>query len=290
MAMKFARRSAIASYGFAILITAAGAVVTIFASSVPELRPYYFFIGSAALATWFGGLRPGILSALLGCIFAIFLIPRHGIALSTFFTHYVGFVCVIAVVVGMAAQLMRVEASARRSTSQFAGIVQISDDAIMMINGEQRITLFNPAAERIFGYPAAEVLHQPLDLLLPERFRGMHSAHIKKFGESPEALRSMNRRGIIFGLRKDGEEFPAEASISKFDTDEGRVMTVRLRDISERQRLEEELRQSQKMEAVGRLAGGVAHDFNNLLGVIVGNGYLIQGDPRNAEQVKSAAD
>jgi PAS domain S-box-containing protein len=284
------RHSTFASYSFSLLVTAAAAVFTIFASPVAELRPYYFFIASAALATWSGGVLPGIVAAVLGSISAGFLVPRNGIGLSIFSIHYVGFLCVTALVVWLSAQRGSAQSSLRRSNSKFEGMVQISDDAIMMIDEQQRITLFNPAAERIFGYSAPEVLHQPLDLLLPERYRSMHATHVKGFSTSPEALRSMNRRGIIFGLRKDGEEFPAEASISKFDTDEGRVMTVRLRDISERQKLEEQLRQSQKMEAVGRLAGGVAHDFNNLLGVIVGNMYLLRANPRDTEQVKAAAD
>jgi two-component system cell cycle sensor histidine kinase/response regulator CckA len=286
----FARHSAFANYSLSLLVTAAAAVLTILVSPVAELRPYYFFVASAAVATWFGGFAPGIVAAVLGSVGAGFLVPRNRIALLTFSVHYIGFLCVTALVVALIAQRRSARSSLRGSNSKFEGMVQISDDAIMMIDEQQRITLFNPAAERIFGYTAAEVLHQPLDLLLPERYRAMHAAHVKGFNTSPEALRSMNRRGIIFGLRKGGEEFPAEASISKFDTDEGRVMTVRLRDISERQKLEEQLRQSQKMEAVGRLAGGVAHDFNNLLGVIVGNMYLLKANPRDPAEVKAAAE
>jgi len=286
----FARHSAFESYSFSILLTAAAAVLTVLASPVAELRPYYFLVGSAALATWFGGLLPGISAAVLGAISATFLVPRHGIALTTYLVHYIGFLCITALVVGLTSQRGSARSSLLRSNSKFEGMVQISDDAIMMIDEQQRITLFNPAAERIFGYSAEDVLHKPLEVLLPERFRGMHAAHVRGFSTSAEALRSMNRRGIIFGLRKDGREFPAEASISKFVTDEGLIMTVRLRDISERQKLEEQLRQSQKMEAVGRLAGGVAHDFNNLLGVIVANMYLLQSNPRDSEQVKGAAE
>ena len=281
---RFVRRSVLASYSFAVLVNIAAAGLTVMASPVPELRPYTIFIGAAALATWFGGLFPGILSALLGSLSAFHFVPAHGVA------GYAGFVCVTALVVAIAAQLSEAQSQLRNTSTQFDGMVQISDDAIMTIDEQQRVTLFNAAAERIFGYSASEVLGKPLDSLLPERYRAMHAAHVKGFGTSPEVLRSMNRRGIIWGLRKDGEEFPAEASISKFTSDDSQVMTVRLRDISERQRLEEQLRQSQKMEAVGRLAGGVAHDFNNLLGVIVGNAYLIEANSGDPGQVRSATE
>jgi signal transduction histidine kinase len=85
----------------------------------------------------------------------------------------------------------------------------------------------------------------------------------------------MAERGEIAGLRKDGTEFPVEASISKLDLGEQRIFTVTLRDVSERKRAEEHLRQAQKMEAIGQLTGGIAHDFNNLLGVILGNAELL---------------
>ena len=127
------------------------------------------------------------------------------------------------------------DSALRASQSRLAGILNIADDAIITIDAKQRITLFNQGAETIFGYSAAEVLHQPLEVLLPEGRRGRHSQHVREFGTSGDRARQMGRRSqAIFGRRKDGTEFPAEASISKLVLEEETLFTVILRDISDR--------------------------------------------------------
>ena len=138
------------------------------------------------------------------------------------------------------------EHSLRRSQALFGGIVDLSEDAIISINAEQQITLFNPAAERIFGYRADAVLGQPLAILLPERSTGVHSQHLARFLQSPDTLRPMSTRSQIFGRRSDGSEFPAEATIGKFDIDGSPILTVRMRDISERMRAQQALRDSEE--------------------------------------------
>jgi len=140
--------------------------------------------------------------------------------------------------------------SLRASQARLSGILDIADDAIISIDGFHRITLFNQGAERIFGYAADEVLNQPLDLLLPERSVNVHNQHLNEFAASAESARKMGGRREIFGLRKDGTEFPAEASISKLELDGERIFTVILRDITDRKRAEEVIRASQ-----ARLAG-----------------------------------
>ena len=126
----------------------------------------------------------------------------------------------------------------------FAEILRIADDAIICVGDAQRITLFNTGAERIFGYTATEVMGQPLTMLMPESLRAHHEAHVRAFGESGDSARMMARRGEIFGRRKDGQAFPAEASISTLSIEGGRVFTVFLRDISARKDAEAALRRA----------------------------------------------
>jgi PAS domain S-box-containing protein len=137
--------------------------------------------------------------------------------------------------------LRALEAALSDAEARFTGIISVSSDAIVSVDESQRIIFFNQGAEQVFGYKAAEVLHQPLDLLIPERFRPDHAAQLLSFGQSPIAARRMGERGQIAGLRKGGEIFPADASISKYLIGGQRIYTAVLRDVTERQRAEEAL-------------------------------------------------
>ncbi len=122
-------------------------------------------------------------------------------------------------------------------------VLEGSEDAIVFIDQLQRILSFNRGAELIFGWTAADAVGEPLDILLPERYRGAHRKHIQAFGGSIVRARSMQERTEIVGLRKSGEEFPAEASISKIRTGGALLFAAILRDVSGRRRLEAAERQ-----------------------------------------------
>lgn len=145
-----------------------------------------------------------------------------------------------------------IEEQLRASEAKFSGILEIAADAVITVDDRQRIVHFNHAAETIFGYERAEMLGQPLDLLLPDRHRHAHGSHLRTFATSPEVSRRMGERREIHGRRKDGREFPAEASISKLMTPNGWVFTAVLRDVTETRR--EELRVHTLSVAGSRLA------------------------------------
>ncbi|MBI3608266.1 MAG: PAS domain S-box protein [Nitrospirae bacterium] len=128
------------------------------------------------------------------------------------------------------------------SQASLAGILEIANDAVISIDDRHRITVFNQGAVKIFGYHANEVLGQPLNLLLPTSVAERHTRHVDDFGQAADCSRRMGSRSEIIGRRKDGTEFPAEASISKLDLNGQTVMTAILRDITERKRAEENLR------------------------------------------------
>ncbi|MBV6520431.1 MAG: Adaptive-response sensory-kinase SasA [Gemmatimonadaceae bacterium] len=132
----------------------------------------------------------------------------------------------------------RIENDLRASEHKFSGILAIAADAIVSIDENQDIVQYNEGAEQIFGWTSAETLGKPLGMLLPERLRKRHAGHVADFAHAPEVARRMGSRQTIVGRRKSGEEFAAEASISRLETATGMLFTVVLRDISERRRTE----------------------------------------------------
>ena len=178
------------------------------------------------------------------------------------------------------------ESALRENQARLAGIVNSAMDAIISVDSEQKIVLFNAAAERILGCPATEAIGQSIDRFIPQRFREQHQKHIRNFGETGVTLRSMHSFAELTALRADSEQFPIEASISQIEVAGQKLFTVILRDITERKQLEEQFRQSQKMEAIGRLAGGVAHDFNNMLTAIIGYSQLVQAQLDDASPLR----
>jgi PAS domain S-box-containing protein len=166
--------------------------------------------------------------------------------------------------------------------------VEAALESIIIMNERGDITEFNPAAERCFGLRRADVLGKRLaDVLIPERFRDAHRRGLARYletGSSP----LVGKRIEVVAQRADGSEFPAELAIAMARESHGRIFVGYLRDITERRRaeaergrLEAQLRQAQKMEAIGHLTGGIAHDFNNILTSILG--YIVLGEERQAD-------
>jgi PAS domain S-box-containing protein len=143
-------------------------------------------------------------------------------------------------------QIEKVEDELRSSEERLTRFLAVAPDAIIAVDQNHNIELFNQAAEKMFGYSGKEVIGQPLSLLLPNRFHESHAHHIKDFLVSPLEYRSMNERMRIFGQRKDGSEFPAEASISKLVGTQKITLTAIIRDISQRMSMETQLREREE--------------------------------------------
>lgn len=148
-----------------------------------------------------------------------------------------------AAALGAVAGQRRAEEQMQEENLRLEGIVQSAMDAMISVDENQKIVLFNLAAERMFQWSAGELLGRPLDRLIPERFRSTHGEHISRFAQSGITSRRMGALGRITGVRANGEEFPIEASISQVGVEGRRYFTVILRDITERGRLENELAQ-----------------------------------------------
>lgn len=118
--------------------------------------------------------------------------------------------------------------------ARLADILTNVMDAVVTVDESQNILFYNPAAERIFGWPEQAVLGKPLSLLIPSRFRAVHANHVQQFGITGETSRRMSGSALVFGIRHSGVEFPVEASISHLNTEHGKLFTVIVRDVSER--------------------------------------------------------
>ena len=164
-----------------------------------------------------------------------------------------------------------------RSEDRLRATVEAALDCIIAMDGGGRIREFNPAAESCFGYRREAVLGRPMaDLIVPPRLRHAHLRGMERYMMDGES-RMLGRRVEVTAMRADGSEFPVELAITEAEGVDGVVFIGYLRDITlqreaeeARTQLEAQLRQAQKMEAIGHLTGGVAHDFNNILTGIMG--------------------
>ncbi len=141
----------------------------------------------------------------------------------------------------------------RISLDQLAQILDITEDGVVTVDVRQDIVLFNCGAAKLFGYDPNEVVGRPLDLLLPDRFRAPHHGQVEEFARSPAPARLMGERREVFGKRKDGSEFPAEISISKFGTGVDMLFTAIVRDVTERKRFEAVQRELEHLRAQAEL-------------------------------------
>jgi len=168
-----------------------------------------------------------------------------------------------------------------------AEIVEIAADAVICMDASQRITFFNKGAETIFGWTREEIIGQRIEVLIPERYRPNHPRHVAEFGRSGVKARRMGERREIAGVRKNGEEFPAEAAISQVAEGDNVVFSVVLRDVTARKRFEQRLQflaqageklassfgSSETLNQVARLAVPTIAD-GCILENRVGNGFL----------------
>lgn len=203
-------------------------------------------------------------------------------------THHIGMVEDVS-------ERRRTEAALQESTERLQAVLNAAVDGVVLINPSGLIQSVNPSVRKLFGYEPEELVGQNVKILMPAPWREEHDGYLSRYLATGEA-RIIGIGRQVEGRRRDGSTFPLDLAVSEVRHGDEVFFLGMLRDISERVRLENEIRQAQKMEAIGRLAGGVAHDFNTLLGTIRGYSELLlnalpEDEPlhRHVEQIHRAA-
>jgi PAS domain S-box-containing protein len=188
----------------------------------------------------------------------------------------------ISQIFGGALGRMRTDEAAHVSQQRLAGIVESAVDAVIGVDADQRIVVFNAAAEKIFGCSVDEAVGSSLDRFIPGRIRAQHGANVLRFGESGSGLRAMGGIIDVTGLRANGEEFPIQASISQVRTAHGTLFTAIIRDHTEHERAERELNQSYQLNL------SILQSLKNHLAVLDSAGTIIATTPRGPEFIAAS--
>jgi PAS domain S-box-containing protein len=172
-------------------------------------------------------------------------------------------------------EMKRVQTNLAEREAHLRSILDTVPEAMVVIDEVGTITSFSAAAQRLFGFSPDEVAGRNVKMLMPSPDREAHDGYISRYLDTGER-RIIGYGRVVTGQRKDGSTFPMELAVGEALTDGKRIFTGFIRDLTSRHKIEDELRQSQKMEAIGQLTGGLAHDFNNLLTVISGNLEMLE--------------
>lgn len=165
----------------------------------------------------------------------------------------------------------------KQAEEKFRLVVEASPNGIILVDEQGQIVLVNAQTEKLFGYAREELIGQPVDILVPTRFRNAHPSHRKEFMMAPEA-RAMGAGRELFALRKDGSEFPVETGLNPIQTSDGTLVLAAVVDISARKLAETEARQTReelahvgRVALMGEIAASIAHELNQPLSGISSN-------------------
>ena len=191
-------------------------------------------------------------------------------------------------------EMRQTETALREQESRLRSIIETVPESLITIDERGIIESFSRSAEVLFGYSAEEVIGRNISLLMPEPYKSEHDSYLARYLATGEK-KIIGVGRVVRAERKDGTIFPMELSVGEAALPNGRkLFTGFVRDLTAKERMEQDLRQAQKMEAVGQLTGGIAHDFNNLLTVILGNLEMLEmhlnGDERQRTLLREAQE
>jgi PAS domain S-box-containing protein len=246
-------------------------------------------------------IRSGITVVISGKEAPFGVLGAYSPADRSFGADDIHFVRSVANILATAVQRREGEIATRRSEAYFRGLLESAPDGMAIVDCQGRIVLVNKETERLFGYERSELVGQPIEILIPERYRQFHPRQRSDFFENSQ-VRPMGVGLELHGLRKDGSEFPVEISLSPMRTLENEtVATAAIRDVSERKKaereikklnaqLEEALRRSERLAATGRLAASLAHEINNPLSALGDILYLLSSQPEMGSAAEHLVD
>jgi two-component system sensor kinase FixL len=275
-------RAAVEQYGIAIIgIALAVALRTTLASVLEGSASYLFYVPAILVASALGGWGPGVFATLLGLVFGLFFVADYRALIAADIVNAFAFV-LVGIGASWRGELLRrsrIEAavSAQDALARETHMKLILDtipDAMIVIDERGVMRSFSAAAERLFGYSAAEVLGKNVKILMPAPYRESHDAYLDRYTATGER-RIIGIGRVVVGERKDGSTFPLELSVGEMKTGQQRYFTGFIRDLTERQKTETRLQELQaelvhvsRLTAMGEMASALAHELNQPLSAI----------------------